>query len=133
MDIRQYLGKPWLAGADGPDAYDCMSFARMIQERHFGISMPRIVAPDYKDGVAFLRDICGQEDWTSSWVKVPAPAHGDLVVIRKPIHLGVWIKNDGGGTLHCAMGHGVIFTPDAAWRVSGFGRRDFYRHASGGV
>ena len=58
------------------------------------------------------------------------PQHGDIVVIRRPYHVGVWLDIDGGGVLHAIHGACVIWTPDASWRTSGFGRREYLRHRS---
>lgn len=127
--FESYLGIPWRHGADGPDAHDCMSFVKRVQAEQFGIEMDRIAVPDYDDGLGILALInsCGERE---QWVPVDAPAHGDVAIVRRPIHIGVWLDIDGGGVLHCLRGAGVIWTPDAAWRVSGFGRRTFLRHRS---
>jgi hypothetical protein len=45
------------------------------------------------------------------------------------MHIGTWLDVDGGGVLHCTRGIGVIFTHDAAWRLSGFGRREYFRRS----
>jgi hypothetical protein len=122
----QYIGLPWEAGAQGPDAYDCMGFFRMIQGRHFGIKVPVIIAPDYEDGAALAGLFCGHEE-RGRWPPVAAPQHGDAVIIHKPLHIGTWLDVDGGGVLHCTRGIGVIFTQDASWRLSGFGRKEHFR------
>lgn len=125
----KYLGIPWEEGADGPASYDCMSFTRLIQATHFGVHMDRIVVPNYDDGIEILHLIngCGER---ANWDQVPQPMHGDLVIVRRPIHIGVWLDEDGGGVLHCVRNIGAIFTPNAAWNVSGFGRRTYFRHRS---
>ena len=125
----QYLGIPWAEGADGPGAFDCMSFVKHVQSRHFGIEMDRISVPDYDDGLGILGLIngCGERE---NWESVPTPQHGDIAIVRRPIHIGVWLDIDGGGVLHCLRGAGVVFTRDAAWATSGFGRKTYLRHRS---
>jgi len=120
---------PWREGADGPDTYDCMSFVKLIQERHFGIIMDRISVPDYDDGQGLfaLLNSCGERQ---NWEAVKEPRHGDIVIARRPFHIGVWLDVDGGGTLHCLRGAGVVFTRDSAWRMSGIGRKTYLRHRS---
>lgn len=124
----QYIGIPWGAGAQGPDAYDCWAFFRMVQAHHFGIAVPVVIAPDYADKTA-LAGLFGEHEERHRWIATVTPRHGDAVIIHKPMHIGVWLDIDGGGVLHCARGCGVIFTSDAAWRMSGFGRREFFRFA----
>lgn len=129
IDFARYIGIPWEAGAQGPDAYDCMSFFRLIQREAFGIDVPAIIAPDYDDP-SVLADLFGSHEERTRWdcINTP-PLHGDACMIRRPMHIGTWLNIDGGGVLHCVRGIGVIFTKDADWRMSGFGRREFFRHA----
>lgn len=122
-----YVGLPWAAGAQGPDAYDCMGFFRMVQGRHFGVEVPAIIAPDYDDRAA-LSDLFRTHQERARWRRIVAPQAGDAVLIHRPLHIGVWLPDDGGGVLHCVRGAGVVFTSDASWPLSGFGRREFYRY-----
>jgi hypothetical protein len=124
-DYAGYIGTPWEAGAQGPQAYDCMSFFRLIQARHFGIQVPAIIAPDYEDHTVLV-ELFGNHAERSRWQRVDRPRHGDAVIIHKPMHIGTWLEIDGGGVLHCVRGAGVVFTSDSSWRMSGFGRREYY-------
>lgn len=128
MSFAQYIGIPWQAGAQGPDAFDCMSFFRFIQKKHFGIEVPLVIAPDYDDAHA-LADLMSTHPERQKWLRIGKPEHGCAVVIHRPMHIGVWLDVDGGGVLHCARGADVIFTSDSAWHMSGFGRKEFFRHA----
>ncbi len=128
MSFAQYIGIPWCAGAQGPHAFDCFSFFKMLQERHFGISVPEIIAPDVDDAAALV-SLFGRHPERARWVQVAAPVAGCAVIIRQPLHIGTWLDVDGGGVLHCVRGAGVVFTLDAAWPVSGFGKREFFVRA----
>lgn len=121
-----YIGTPWVAGAQGPEAYDCMGFFRHLQREHFGIEVPSIIAPDYEDA-SVLVALFGTHPERKRWVQIDKPEHGCASIIRTPLHIGTWLDVDGGGVLHCVRGIGVIFTLDAAWPVSGFGRKEFFR------
>lgn len=127
MSWADYIGIPWQAGAQGPDAYDCMGFFRTVQARHFGLEMPIIIAPDYDDANA-LAALFGTHDERTRWGRIDAPVHGSAVLVHRPMHIGTWLNVDGGGVLHCVRGPGVVFTSDSAWPVSGFGRREYFRH-----
>lgn len=128
-EFSRYIGAPWEAGAQGPSAFDCMSFAATIQRKHFGINMPLITVPDYDDH-ARLAEIMNAHGERENWQKVASPKHGDMVLVHRPMHYGVWIAVDGGGVLHCVRGAGVVFTRGASWTASGFGRREYFRHRS---
>ena len=130
-EFSQYTERhiPWEEGAQGPDAFDCMSFNRMIQARHFGISMPEITVPDYENGMALVELMRGHSE-RDNWQRVKFPQHGDMVLVHRPMHYGVWIDVDGGGVLHCVRGAGVVYTKGASWQFSGFGRREYFRHVS---
>lgn len=125
MTWAQYIGIPWEAGAQGPDAYDCWSFFRHVQRVHFDREVPAIVAADYDDPAVLAGLFRGHEE-RARWHQAPQPMHGCAVMVHRPLHVGVWLDADGGGVLHCVRGAGVVFTRDAAWRLSGFGRREFY-------
>ena len=129
-EFSRYIGIPYERGAQGPDRYDCAGLVRQIQQAHFGVPMPEVVAPDYDDGMAMVGLIKMQAE-AQGWEPVSgASQHGDIVVIRRPYHVGVWLDIDGGGVLHAITGACVIWTPDASWRASGFGRREYLRHRS---
>lgn len=129
-EFAQYIGIQYERGAQGPHAYDCGGLVRQIQRAHFGVDMPEVIAPDYDDGMAMVGLIRTQAE-AQGWQSVSGdPKHGDIVVIRRPYHVGVWLDIDGGGVLHAITGASVVWTPDASWRTSGFGRREYLRRRS---
>ena len=121
-----YIGTPWVAGAQGPEAFDCMAFFRHVQGEHFGVAVPPIIAPDYDDPSALV-DLFSNHPERARWATLAKPEHGCAALIRRPMHIGVWLDLDGGGVLHCVRGHGVVFTSDSSWPVSGFGRKEYFR------
>jgi hypothetical protein len=125
--FADYVGIPWTAGGQGPDDFDCMGFFRMLQGKHFGIDVPSIIAPDY-DNPDVLADLFGSHEERAQWLRIDKAEHGCAVIVHRPMHIGTWLDVDGGGVLHCVRGPGVIFTTDSSWSVSGFGRKEFFRH-----
>ena len=125
--FSDYIGIPWQAGAQGPDAFDCMAFFRHLQKEQFSIDVPAVIAPDYDDANA-LADLMSTHPERQRWLRIDKPLHGCAVIIHRPMHIGTWLDIDGGGVLHCARGAGVIFTSDRSWSMSGFGRKEFFRH-----
>lgn len=124
----RYIGMPWVAGAQGPNAFDCMAFFKHVQAEHFCVQVPAIIAPSYDDP-AVLTALFKTHQEFAHWQRIARPQHGCAAIVHRPMHIGVWLDMDGGGVLHCVRGAGVVFTPDATWRVSGFGRREFFAHA----
>ncbi len=124
---EQYIGLPWEAGAQGPDAFDCMGLAGHIQRKHFGIDVPMFIVPDVDD-TPFLVELMQGHTERSNWIPVSTPRHGDMVLVHRPLHYGVYLDVDGGGILHCARRCGVVFTRLASWPTSGFGRKEYFRH-----
>lgn len=130
--LEHLVGLPWEAGAQGPHAYDCWGLFRHVQREVFGIEVPIVVAADYDDPHV-LTDLFARHEERARWALIEAPVHGAGVLVRAPLHVGVWLDVDGGGVLHSVRGAGVVFTSDASWAASGFGRRQFYRFSGEGA
>ena len=126
-EFAEYIGIPWEAGAQGPNSYDCMAFFRFIQQKHFNIEVATIIAPDYENGEE-LAELFSTNPERARWEKIKQPFHGCAALVHRPMHIGVWLDIDGGGVLHCTRGIGVIFTSDSSWHVSGYGRKEYFRH-----
>lgn len=123
----KYIGIPWEQAAQGPYAYDCWGFFRMVQREHFNIVVPLVLAPDYNDSTALV-NLFSRHEENHHWSAIAVPQDGDAVIIHRPFHIGVWLDIDGGGVLHCIKGIGVIYTRNASWLLSGFGRREYKRY-----
>lgn len=55
----KYIGLPWVAGAQGPDEFDCWGMVRWILKHEYGIDVPAVnVNPDNLRSVliAFKKD-----------------------------------------------------------------------------
>lgn len=125
-----YFNTPWVSGGEGP-GYDCYTFSRMIQRKHFGIDMPAIdVNPEDFRAVAMEMKSSHEK---KRWQPSSSPAEGDFVLMahaKYPSHAGIYLDVDGGGVLHCVRGSGVVFASLAALKLSGWSHLEFYRHAS---
>jgi hypothetical protein len=123
-----YIGRPWHAGARGPEAFDCWGLFLAIQREHFGRDLPEIPvdANDLRTVMTTFRDHPERQ----RWAVVSQPAEGDAVLLRQsrhPVHVGVWLAVDGGGVLHAVKDAGVVFQklPELllhGWRVEGYYR-----------
>jgi cell wall-associated NlpC family hydrolase len=127
----KYIGRPWEKGAQGPDSFDCWGFVRYFNKEHYGIDVP-IIDTDADNMRAVIRDMRGHSE-LSNWIKVKRPREGDAVQMahcKYPSHVGVWLDADSGGVLHCIRGEGVVFSTLSSLKICGWGRVEFYRHAS---
>ncbi|GAB4387210.1 NlpC/P60 family protein [Albidovulum sp.] len=122
---EKLIGRPWAAGGQGPDAFDCWGLARWCWRARFGIEVPEIAvdAADLRGVLAAFR----RHPERRRWRAVEAPAEGDAVLMRQsrhPVHVGLWLAVDGGGVLHVVRGAGVVFQrpPELlahGWRIAG--------------
>ncbi len=126
--FNKYIGLPWVAGASGPDAFDCWGFVRYVLKHEFGHNVPQVNvnANNLRDVLtAFKQDLAFQ-----SFVEVFNPQNGDVVLLRQannPAHCGLWLNIDGGGILHCVRGTGVVFQNKASIKSNGWFIHSYYR------
>ena len=114
--INDYLYKPWVAYARGPDAYDCWGLVMDVLHRHFGCS-----AIDPHDDVTTdsHEDITRafyQEIESGAWEPSTLAQHGSVVVCwqyrdKKLMvrHVGIYLNIEGGGVLHSRDHVGIRF------------------------
>lgn len=127
----RYIGRPWEKGAQGPNSFDCWGFVRHINREHFGVEVP-IIDTDADDLRAVIKSMTGDSE-RSNWLSVTQPKEGDAVLMahcKYPSHVGIWLDVDGGGVLHCIRGEGVVFSSISSLKICGWGRVEYYRHAS---
>lgn len=77
----QFLGRPYVWGATGPNSFDCSGFTQYVF-RHVGISLPRVTYDQQNCGVP---------------VSVDNLQPGDLILTRisrrGPEHVGIYVGN----------------------------------------
>lgn len=125
---NKYIGRPWVAGAQGPDSFDCWGFVRYVLKHEYGYDVPQVnVNPECLRDVlyAFRTDLA-----FTAFEEVPLPCDGDVVLMRQaknPVHAGLWLEIDGGGVLHCVRGSGVVFQNVISLNTTGWFLDSFYR------
>ncbi len=81
---KQFLGLPYVYGAEGPNSFDCSGFTQYVF-KHFGYSLNRSAAGQYSNGTA---------------VELSQIQPGDLILWRSygssktATHVGIYIGND---------------------------------------
>jgi cell wall-associated NlpC family hydrolase len=126
-----YIGRPWVNGAQGPDSFDCWGFFRFIQINHFALDVPLIEID--ADNFKVVAQKIMSDDERGNWASVSLPTQGCAVLMahsKYPSHVGVWLDVDGGGVLHCIRGEGVVFSTISSLKTCGWGRVEYYKHVS---
>lgn len=125
-----YIGTPWLRGASGPEAYDCLSFTAHVQARHYGVQLPTPQLPGENRLAAQARALQQHSQEADKWRRVDKPFDGAITLLarsRIPCHIGTWIRaNNTEGVLHCVERIGVVFQTLPQLRGSGWGGLLYY-------
>lgn len=131
------IGKPWVPGAQGPDAFDCWGLARVTQRTLFNRDLPIVACAadahtvDRDDLRAVMRAM-ESADLRAGWVQASEPQHGDIVLLssrKYPSHIGTYLGIDRGGIHHVTREGDVRFDPLALMKVMGWVRFEFFRPA----
>lgn len=108
----------WAENGAGPREWNCWSFVREIQRRHFGREIPPLPIGDEAGIRLVLADWEGRSRWRK---QRGAPAEGDILLMRgMDLHVGLWIEADGGGVLHCQRERDVTFDDTRSLALCGF-------------
>jgi cell wall-associated NlpC family hydrolase len=110
---RQYIGRPWARGDDGPARFACWGLVRHVFRTRHQVELPAIPAAEHAPWRAIRHAV-----QTSGWRRVvdALARDWDVVVMRSQasLHCGVVITANGRlGVLHSTHAHGVAWQP---WR-----------------
>lgn len=100
---KQFLGIPYVYGANGPSAYDCSSFTQTVF-KHFGYTLNRSAAGQYKNGTA---------------IELSQVKPGDILLWRSygssktATHVGIYIGNNM--YIHASSSGGCITINDMSY------------------
>lgn len=125
---QSLLGKPWVSGARGPEAFDCWGLLFDVYQKTLGITLPAYPNVDANNSLRvaqFIRK--GRE----TWLPLAQPEHLCAVGISSGkfiTHVGLWLDTDDGGVLHSASGRGVTFQSRASLAFNGFSSLTFFRY-----
>tara|TARA_R110000737_G_scaffold344195_1_gene371077 strand:- start:350 stop:757 length:408 start_codon:yes stop_codon:yes gene_type:complete len=126
-----FLGKSWEAGARGPETFDCFGLLSEVYRIYFCEILP-VYPFNPQDVVGISRTIL-TESRGNDWTAVNKPQEFDAVGMGKKNsihHVGIWTNADGGKIVHASDGKSVMIQSIAELTRLGFGRIEFYRHAS---
>lgn len=121
------IGKPWLSGARGPEAFDCWGLLVWFYAEALNTKLPDYPGIDAKNPLAVTRKIeAGVCDWQRLSGPKPFCAVG-MSAGGRLHHVGLWLELEGmRGILHAAEGRGVVFQSRASLRTGGTTVFTFY-------
>lgn len=122
------IGKPWVSGASGPDAFDCWGLLRHVLRERRGLTLCPYGGVK-EIGLASMLKTATREA-QARWYPLASPEHLCGVGMsrgRRIEHVGLWLDEAGGGVLHCHEGAGVVFQSTASIRLTGFQNFMFYQ------
>ncbi|WP_131194074.1 NlpC/P60 family protein [Lichenihabitans psoromatis] len=114
--ITACLGKPYRAGAVGPDAFDCFGLVTHLAGALHGITVPR-------DGAGILRA-------RRIFASIAMPIDGAIVIMgASERHVGLWLAPESV-VIHAIERRGVVIDDLQTLLFSGFGRPRFFARRS---
>ncbi len=129
----QYIGKPWVSGARGPDQFDCWGLVYWICKTHLGINLPEYAGIDTEADplgvVRAMREI-DRSAGSHKWIPIRTPKEDCAVAMGGKecySHVGIYVNIDGGLVLHCSR-QGVVATSERALKTHGYQHIIYFQH-----
>ena len=132
--LRSLIGKPWVANAKGPDAYDCWHLTKHVEKQLFERCVPEIIVPEVPTWPWMIEQFTEHSE-LKNWVECPYVAGGivnasDGAIVlmaryRQPAHCGVWLQKERG-VIHAEERDGVTFMDLTTLRSTGWAKLRFY-------
>lgn len=121
--VNANVGKPYRAGACGPDAFDCLGLVHYANRELYGRDFK---IADRNIGRAALFAAAAKM-LRGEWPETRIPAHGGIVTMRKDqLHIGMYFDIDRGIVFHALEGVGVCCHTLDMMTAMGFVRPKFY-------
>lgn len=125
MIVTTYLGKAWVNGGQGPDAYDCWGLVRAIYKNEKSIEIPYFNVDALKP--LEVRHAFQETNEYANWREVSEKQDLDVVLLSqasRPHHVGVWFQ---GKLLHAVEGAGVVWQAENSLKLHGWNIITTYR------
>lgn len=95
--INALLGRRYLRGGDGPEAFDCYGLTRLLQAAVYGRDMPPFLMPRGAGRFAIASAIAAHPE-RELWQPVARPVDGAIAIMARQgcgFHMGTCIVLDG--------------------------------------
>jgi cell wall-associated NlpC family hydrolase len=126
----QYIGKPWVSGARGPDAFDCWGLLYEVYKVRYGVTLPLYDRVSARDILLCTRLISAGAEQVE-WQRTEAPFEGCAVGLsqnRLFHHVGIYLEVDGGMILHAADKKSTTAQSPATLKSQGWNRIEYFFH-----
>jgi len=134
--VYRYLGKPWMPGAKGPDAFSCWGLVQAVYLERFGIDLPDFAPADWQNLRDFAKVFSEEQESRDNWIEVKTLRPLDVILLGRssfPVHCGLWVTPDR--VLHslqpftvAGSGGGVVLQPVKSFGAHGWGYTRFLRN-----
>lgn len=128
--VHGLIGKPWVSGARGPDAFDCWGLVWHVYRTVLGIELDVHPGVDAKSTWDVARLVAGQLS-RSVWTALLRPEPLCVVTMSANLaahHVGLWLPLDGGVVLHSMDGRNTTAQTLVSLRGIGLQNVEFYRY-----
>ena len=128
--IADVIGKPWKAGARGPDEFDCWGLVWYVYAKRLGVTLPMFEGHSV-EAQAVSRALAANLTTTGAWRAIDRPeelcgvAMGRNRIIH---HVGLYTEADGGLVVHASDGARVVGQTLSTLRTQAFNRILFYKY-----
>lgn len=122
------IGKPWVSGACGPDAFDCWGLVCYIYKIRRGVDLTPYPGVKESGLIQSLRN--AEREALRAWEVSPVPVHFGAVGMSKGErveHVGLWLECGGGMILHANEKSGVVCQSMGSIRTTGIQKFIFYK------
>lgn len=118
-NLARLIGRPYSAGGNGPEAFDCYGLAAHVLREIFGVDLP-------------ARSVGALSDYRA-WRRIEVPVDGALVMMdhARGRHVGVYLAEERG-VIHALEECGVVFDDLQSLTFRGLGKPAFWVHSIGG-
>lgn len=131
--LASLIGKPYCAGGQGPEDFDCWGLVRFIYARMFDTELQNFNHIDALDVKACANQF-EIETGSPNWINIDEPEHGCVVAMSRSKvlhHAGIWLEIDGGLCFHALDGSAVIAESLYRLKTQHFSKILFFRYGSG--
>jgi len=127
-----YIGKPWVLGAKGPEAYDCLGLVQTVYKEQFGLILDESLENlNVSDASQILSTLNTDLEIRTKWSRQIVPKNGDLVAMSRSNlyhHVGIFVESYGGYVLHAVDLRSVILDPVKNLTGVLWSKVHYYRH-----
>jgi cell wall-associated NlpC family hydrolase len=128
--LSPLIGRPWVANAPGPDAFDCWSLVVYLQRELFGRTLPDVSVPEDPSWTWIIEQFAAHGE-RSRWREVPRHATGLVIApdgsivlmahVTRLAHAGVWLAPEHR-VVHADQEQGVSVEDVATLAARGWRR-----------